>query len=55
MDKQLQDFNHLTSDTAEYLRSIHGFSTWTIGHYKVGWRIVREYMVPEASSITAHR
>jgi integrase len=45
MDKQLQDFNQLTSDTAEYLRSVHGFSTWTIGHYKGGWRIVREYMV----------
>src|SRR5260221_4803478 len=45
MDKQLQDFNQLAADTAEYLHSVHGFSTWTIGHYKGGWRIIREYMV----------
>lgn len=45
MEKQLQDFNRLTSDAAKYLHSVHGFSTWTIGHYKWGWRIVREYMV----------
>jgi site-specific recombinase XerD len=47
MNKQLQDFNQLTSDTAEYLRSVHRFSTWTIGHYKQGWRIIREYLVTE--------
>jgi integrase/recombinase XerD len=45
MDKQLQDFNQLTSDTVEYLRSIHRFSIRTIGHYKGGWRIIREYMI----------
>ena len=45
MNKQLQDFNQLTSDTAEYLRTVHGFSAWTIGHYKTGWRIISEYMI----------
>lgn len=45
MDKQLQGFNQLTSDAIEYLRSIHGFSIRTIGHYKDGWRIIREYMI----------
>ena len=49
MDKQLEDFNQLTSDAAEYLRSVHGFSTWTIGHYKGGWRIIREYMIAKGS------
>ena len=45
MEKQLQYFNRLTSDTAEYLRSVHGFSIRTIGHYKGGWRIIKEYMI----------
>ena len=45
MENQLQDFNRLTTDTAEYLRSVHGFSIRTIGHYKGGWRIIKEYMI----------
>jgi len=45
MEKQLQYFNRLTSDAAEYLCSVHGFSIRTIGHYKGGWRIIKEYMI----------
>jgi site-specific recombinase XerD len=45
MEKQLQYFNRLTSDTVEYLRSVHGFSIRTIGHHKGGWRIIKEYMI----------
>lgn len=45
MEKQLQYFNRLTSDAVEYLSSVHGFSIRTIGHYKGGWRIIKEYMI----------
>jgi len=45
MNKQINDFNELISNAADYLRSQLSYATRTVGIYRSYWKRIRDFMV----------
>lgn len=45
MNEQIKAFNKLMAEAGAYLESEHGYSGYSVGAYRRGWKQLREFMV----------